>query len=587
MDIEAVEELEVDVENTTPRGYSAYEVYVQNGGTLTETEWLESLKGETGSQGEQGIQGEKGDKGDKGDTGEQGIQGIQGEQGDTGNGISKIEKTGTVGNVDTYTIYFTDNTQTTFTVTNGLDAVGMKIEVVTSLPTTGANSTLYLVPKEDTAEQDIYDEYVYTNSLWEHIGNTSIDLSSKQDVLTAGDNIEIEDNVISAKASTILNENKIYTLELNDYNLAGTFPEITDSESLAKFNSILTDMYKNRTSDSYLSSLIIVQAQEETFLFSTYGMTFNRWTGIYLNQILDNNGYTGTYDFVITGSYDAEAETYTCTSVKFENALFYHQRVLTTNNRLAYTPTSDYNPATKKYVDDTVSAKQDTLTAGDNIIIENNIISANVSIEEVIMPNAVFSLTTSSTSDEIVTAFGGEDNLNLVKNAIANKKPIYVYLTEEADGVNSTGLYSISQLSMTVDSMQYYGFSYIQGGSISTMHSIVIIETDGTYMVPEDGSSDGFVSTQQLLALLTIMGASESGTLDDLNTTDKTSLVNAINEVNTGMKAKINTDEAQTITGVKTFSVLPESSATPTTDNQLVNKKYVDDLIGGIENGSY
>lgn len=37
----------------------------------------------------------------------------------------------------------------------------------------------------------------------------------------------------------------------------------------------------------------------------------------------------------------------------------------------------------------------------------------------------------------------------------------------------------------------------------------------------------------------------------------------------------------QTITGKKTFSTLPESSAVPTTDNQLVNKKYVDDNAGG------
>ena len=36
---------------------------------------------------------------------------------------------------------------------------------------------------------------------------------------------------------------------------------------------------------------------------------------------------------------------------------------------------------------------------------------------------------------------------------------------------------------------------------------------------------------------------------------------------------------SQTITGKKTFNTLPESSATPTTNNQLVNKKYVDDSI--------
>lgn len=36
-------------------------------------------------------------------------------------------------------------------------------------------------------------------------------------------------------------------------------------------------------------------------------------------------------------------------------------------------------------------------------------------------------------------------------------------------------------------------------------------------------------------------------------------------------------DTAQTVTAVKTFSTLPESSVVPTTANQLVNKQYVDD----------
>lgn len=47
-----------------------------------------------------------------------------------------------------------------------------------------------------------------------------------------------------------------------------------------------------------------------------------------------------------------------------------------------------------------------------------------------------------------------------------------------------------------------------------------------------------------------------------------------------GKIAKISTlDDNQTITAKKTFFVLPESSVTPTTNNQLVNKKYVDDSI--------
>ncbi len=62
------------------------------------------FRGETSA-----IAGEKGDKGDKGDKGEAGL------------GIKSIEKTSTSGNVDTYTITYTDDSTSTFTVTNGED----------------------------------------------------------------------------------------------------------------------------------------------------------------------------------------------------------------------------------------------------------------------------------------------------------------------------------------------------------------------------------------------------------------------------------------------------------------------------------
>ena len=55
---------------------------------------------------------EKGEKGDKGNTGDTGA---------TGNGIASITKTSTSGLVDTYTITYTDNTTSTFEVTNGED----------------------------------------------------------------------------------------------------------------------------------------------------------------------------------------------------------------------------------------------------------------------------------------------------------------------------------------------------------------------------------------------------------------------------------------------------------------------------------
>ena len=44
-------------------------------------------------------------------------------------------------------------------------------------------------------------------------------------------------------------------------------------------------------------------------------------------------------------------------------------------------------------------------------------------------------------------------------------------------------------------------------------------------------------------------------------------------------------DTNQTISGLKTFSTLPETSIAPTTNNQLANKKYVDDAVAGAGGG--
>lgn len=73
-----------------------------------------TIKGETGQNGTNGKDGVDGEKGDKGEAGKDGA---------AGNGIVKIEKTSTDGLIDTYTITFTDETKTTFYVTNGRDGI--------------------------------------------------------------------------------------------------------------------------------------------------------------------------------------------------------------------------------------------------------------------------------------------------------------------------------------------------------------------------------------------------------------------------------------------------------------------------------
>ena len=56
--------------------------------------------------------------------------------------------------------------------------VTLNILVVQTLPTQDiSTTTIYLVPKATAETQDVYDEYIYVNNAWEHIGSTQVDLS--------------------------------------------------------------------------------------------------------------------------------------------------------------------------------------------------------------------------------------------------------------------------------------------------------------------------------------------------------------------------------------------------------------------------
>ena len=66
------------------------------------------------------AQGPKGDKGDAGEKGETGEKGDKGDVGTSGLTVSSVDKI-TDGNTDTYTIHFSDGSEVSFTVDNGVD----------------------------------------------------------------------------------------------------------------------------------------------------------------------------------------------------------------------------------------------------------------------------------------------------------------------------------------------------------------------------------------------------------------------------------------------------------------------------------
>lgn len=84
----------------------------------------------------------------------------------------------TVNNLANY--YLKTQTYTKNEVNDLVNAISQfNAVIVTTLPTTNiSTTTIYLVAKTDTENNDYYDEYIYINNQWEMIGNTKIDLSN-------------------------------------------------------------------------------------------------------------------------------------------------------------------------------------------------------------------------------------------------------------------------------------------------------------------------------------------------------------------------------------------------------------------------
>lgn len=56
-------------------------------------------------------------------------------------------------------------------------SAGLHREIVNSLPSTGDNNTIYMVLDPNATGSDIYDEWLWTNGAYEHIGSTRVDLT--------------------------------------------------------------------------------------------------------------------------------------------------------------------------------------------------------------------------------------------------------------------------------------------------------------------------------------------------------------------------------------------------------------------------
>lgn len=281
MELENVVEIEIDeIDKVGPKGDSAYEVYLKNGGTLSEKEWLESLKGE---------QGEKGEKGDTG---------------------------------------------------------SVKFIVVSELPTENIDSTaIYMKPCEQADSDNTYEEYIYVNNNWELLGTTSADV----DMTNYYDKEEIDEKIGSLDNLTTESKENL-TSAINEIN-SGVITKLNGGTVI--LNDLPLGVYVTSDSttikygENYTQKYLI---PKDRMLLINYNKSGFKW------GMLLNFGDSDKTIVILNGLNRNATSYYLSTLDPRRYTLAYNQdydtNTLSTNNQLAYTPTRDYHPATKKYVDD-------------------------------------------------------------------------------------------------------------------------------------------------------------------------------------------------------------------------------------------
>lgn len=107
-------------------------------------------------------------------------------------------------------------TEVTHEITQAVSGIkSFEAQVVEQLPESGKNGILYLVANKSEDEQNIYDEFLWVNGKYEHLGNRKIDLSQYA--------LKTE---IPTKVSQLANDSGFLTEVPSEY--------VTDSELIQK-----------------------------------------------------------------------------------------------------------------------------------------------------------------------------------------------------------------------------------------------------------------------------------------------------------------------------------------------------------------
>ena len=276
-----------------------------------------------------------------------------------------------VGNTTTITITKKDGTEETVEINDGEQGPqgepgvpgAIKYLIVQQLPTTDIQTdTMYLVAKGDPKTTDLYDEYIYANGGWELIGEKQIQIDlSNYYTKTEVDNI-VSDLGVPIYYYKATNNNTY--IGWNEYGML-SFGSETD---FANFAEILNNAHEKGYDWFLIFNTGYNKNAVDVIGCSLYGVDFTSSFGIVKLTHIENSFYFDNIHSYGNNNSGTDIKLWYL-GVNFENGKIVSQNYgqtskstgtrstfLSTNNGNEYTPTNDYNPATKKYVDDSISA---------------------------------------------------------------------------------------------------------------------------------------------------------------------------------------------------------------------------------------
>ena len=326
--------------------------------------------------------------------------------------------TSTVNNLTNY--YTKTNTYTKSEVDSLISAITtLNIEVVQTLPATGSTTTIYLVPKT-ASTNDNYDEYIYVNNNWEHIGSTEVDLSNyytktQTDTLLDG---KADTSDIPTKTSDLTNDSGFITsytetdpvftasaahgissTDISNWNnksdFSGSYNDLTNKPTIPTKTSDLTN------DSGFIDGLVILSYGNSTW--NDFINAYNKNKVVYCRASSNSNPATGSQTrlaflaYVNNASAPTEVEFQYYRSVSSHSASQQGDQVFvykltsggtwSVTTREASTKIATGSGLTNSYSSGTmtlsVTGKQDTLVSGENIKTVNNqslLGSGNISI---------------------------------------------------------------------------------------------------------------------------------------------------------------------------------------------------------------